>query len=175
MGQRSEVAAGSNRPAAGHPWNHISIETVHNQVEHFTPHTGISAQKRVEAKHHNAANSHSTQRLADSRTVRENKVSLQGHHLVGRDSLIAQFPESGVNAVESMLVDHRPTLLNPLMNMFGNRYGNAAGNSLEVFKSETFAAQNHTTHRAESSSPSALVPPDIRVFRRTLRPAHWHW
>jgi hypothetical protein len=99
MGQGSEVAAGAHGAFFRNDREYAAIEKRVDASRNFRPSSTESEPEGVGAQHQKRSRFFGTERVSDAARMAADQVALKCLELIGRDDVIAEAPESGVNAV----------------------------------------------------------------------------
>src|SRR5438105_3952633 len=108
MSQRRQVAAGADTPHLGDCGHHASVEHLHQHIDQRRRHAGVPLHQRLNAQGQCQPADRDTQDGAHADRVAAEKIFLQGQHRLCIDTLVRQFAEARVDAVDGRPGCHKP-------------------------------------------------------------------
>ena len=108
MGERGEIAAGTDRTLLWDVWVDIGVEQADQPLQQQRADTGVALAERVGAEQDRGAHDIFGERIAHPGRVALDELALQFFYLIGGDHHIAQLPEAGGEAVDLVAAAQQP-------------------------------------------------------------------
>src|SRR5438105_2341365 len=106
--ERSQVAAGADTSHLGDCGHHASVEHLHQHIDQRRRHARVPLHQRLNAQGQCQPADRDTQDGAHADRVAAEKIFLQGQHRLCIDTLVRQFAEARVDAVDGRPGCHKP-------------------------------------------------------------------
>jgi hypothetical protein len=108
MGQRRQVAGGTDRALGRDARVDAGIDQLHQRLQHAPPHAGVAEREAVDLQDHDQAHEPVIEQRPGAGGMRQHEAALQLGHLIVGDARTRQRAEAGVDAVDgAALADHR--------------------------------------------------------------------
>ena len=105
--QRRQIATRSDAALRRYKWLDLAIQQLAQRFDHDRPHTRMPFGERIRPQQHHGARLRSGQRFAYTHCVRAQQIHLQFANLFRRDADVAEFPNSGGDAVRNPIAGNQ--------------------------------------------------------------------